>query len=147
MTKSEQVLDALQDALAARLSAPPLYERNASLPTRISSAGYVALHDGDPGTPEVLLSPLTYIYQHHAEIDVVVDMQQFADEAAASAAFDAIKTELGLAIAADRTLGDLCEWVEAKAPVKLRERIEGAEGLLLATIRVALHYETTDPLA
>ena len=65
--------------------------------------------DGDPGEPEVTLSPLRYHYQHRAEIEAVVQGTDL------DAAFDTLTASIGAAIAADRTLGGLCDWVEAEA--------------------------------
>ena len=53
---------------------------------------------------------------------------------------------LGRAIAADRTLGGLCDWVEAEAPVVTDLPIEGAETIKGATVAVVLHYCIADPL-
>ena len=56
------------------------------------------------------LSPLRYHYQHRAEIEAVVPG---ADR---DAAFDTLTASIGAALVADRTLGGLCDWVEAEAP-------------------------------
>ena len=53
----------------------------------------------------------------------------------------------GAAIAADRTLGGLCDWVEAEAPRPVDLPVEGAASLKAAVIHVILHYSTADPLA
>ena len=98
------------------------------------------LRDGEPGEPEVTLSPLTYHYRHRAEIEAVV---QGADR---DATFDALCASIGAVIAADRTLGGLCDWVEAEAPQPVDLPVEGAASLKAAVIPVILHYSTTDPL-
>lgn len=50
-------------ALVARLSALPATTlRGEVLPERIPAAGLLILRDGDPGEPEVTLSPLRYHY-------------------------------------------------------------------------------------
>ncbi len=142
-SKREQVLEALQLALYAAL--PPyadLLERNETLPSRIPAGGVMILRDGDPGDPEVTLSPLAYHYQHRAEIDVLVELQA----AERDAAFDALARAVGAAVAADRTLGGLCDWVEGAAPAPLALAIEGAESMKAATITVVLHYSAADPL-
>ena len=60
-------------ALHARLSALPATSlRGDVLPERIPPAGLLILRDGEPGEPEVTLSPLRYHYQHRAEIEAVV---------------------------------------------------------------------------
>ena len=129
-------------ALHARLSAlPGTALRGEVLPERIPTAGLLILRDGEPGEPEVTLSPLTYHYQHRAEIEAVV---QGADR---DAAFDALCVNVGAVIAADRTLGGLCDWVEAEAPQPVDLPVEGAASLKAAVIQVVLHYSTADPLS
>ena len=60
-------------ALHARLSALPATAlRGDVLPERVPTAGLLILRDGEPGEPEVTLSPLRYHYQHRAEIEAVV---------------------------------------------------------------------------
>ena len=54
---------------------------------------------------------------------------------------------IGTALAADRTLGGLCDWVEAEAPRPVDLPVEGAASLKAATIAVVLHYATDDPLS
>lgn len=129
-------------ALYARLSALPATSlRGEVLPERLPAAGLLILRDGDPGDPEVTLSPLAYHYRHRAEIEAVV---QGADR---DAAFDILCASVGAALAADRTLGGLCDWVEAEAPRPVDLAVEGAAGLKAAAIPVILHYATRDPLA
>ena len=60
-------------ALHTRLSALPATAlRGDVLPERVPAAGLLILRDGEPGEPEVTLSPLRYHYQHRAEIEAVV---------------------------------------------------------------------------
>ncbi|MEZ5747595.1 MAG: acyl-CoA transferase, partial [Paracoccaceae bacterium] len=61
-------------------------------------------------------------------------------------AFDTLCASVGGAIAANRTLGGLCDWVEAEAPRPVDLPIEGAASLKAAVIPVVLHYSTADPL-
>jgi len=129
-------------ALHARLSALPGNAlRGEVLPERIPTEGLLILRDGEPGEPDVTLSPLRYHYQHRAEIEAVV---QGADR---DVAFDALTAGIGSALAADRTLGGLCDWVEAEAPRAVDLPVEGAASLKAAIIPVMLHYSTSDPLA
>jgi len=128
-------------ALHARLSALPATAlRGDALPERVPTAGLLILRDGEPGEPEVTLSPLRYHFQHRAEIEVVVQ------GAARDATFDTLCASIGAALAADRTLGGLWDWVEAEAPRPVDLPIEGAASLKAAVIPVILHYSTADPL-
>ena len=65
-TLRETILNALHARLSA-LSATNL--RGEVLPERMPAGGLLILRDGEPGEPEVTLSPLTYHYQHRAEIE------------------------------------------------------------------------------
>ena len=60
--------------------------------------------------------------------------------------FDALTASIGATLAADRTLGGLCDWVEAEAPEPVDLPIEGAAALKAAVIFVVLYYVTLDPL-
>jgi hypothetical protein len=115
--------------------------RSDVLPERVPTSGLLILRDGEPGEPDVTLSPLRYHYQHRAEIEAVVQ------GAARDTAFDTLAASIGAAIAADRTLGGLCDWVEAEAPRPVDLPVEGAASLKAAIITVILHYSTADPLA
>ena len=142
VSKSETVLQALNAALATTLPAGAKLLRNAVLPERVPAKGVMILRDGNPGTPEALMSPPLYIYDHRAEIDVVVEGKESEREAA----FDALKLAIHAAIEADRTLGGLCDYAIGEAPAPIDLAIEGAEGFKAATIPVVLTYGTPDPL-
>jgi hypothetical protein len=138
-TTRETVLTALQARLQ---SLAALTLRDEALPERIPATGLIILRDGQPGEPEVTLSPLRYHYQHRAELEVVVQ----AGTGRASA-FNDLIAAIGTALEADRTLGGLCDWVEPEAPASVDLPVEGASALKAAVITVVLHYTTTGPLA
>lgn len=130
-------------ALLARLQPlAALTLRDEVLPERIPAAGLIILRDGQPGEPEVTLSPLRYHYQHRAELEVVVQVGT-----GRATAFDALIVSIGAALEADRTLTGLCDWVEPEAPASLDLPIEGAVGLKAAVITIVLHYTSSSPLA
>ena len=136
-TKRETILAALHARL---LALPATALRGEVLPERIPADGLLILRDGEPGEPDVTLSPLAYHYQHRAEIEAVV---QGADR---NAVFDTLTANIGAVLAADRTMGGLCDWVEAEAPQPVDLPVEGAASLKAAVIHVVLHYTTADPL-
>ena len=138
-TVRETILSALHAQLQT-LAAPVL--RGDVLPERIPATGLIILRDGKPGEPEVTLSPLSYFYEHRAELEVVIQAGTGRD-----ALFDALAADIGAALALDRTLGGLCDWVEAEAPEPVDLPIEGAAALKAAVIIVVLHYSTADPLS
>lgn len=136
-TTRETILAGLYTRL---VTMPATVLRGDVLPERVPAVGLLILRDGDPGEPESTLSPLTYHYQHRAEIEVVVQ------GAGRDAAFDMLCASIGAAIAGDRTLGGLCDWIEAEAPQPADLPVEGAASLKAAVIPVVLHYSTADPL-
>ena len=135
--------EAILAALFARLGtlSGPTVLRNEPLSVRIPAEGLLILRDGDPGEPDVTLSPLRYFYTHRAEIDVLLQAGSGRD-----ATFDALTTAIGAAIATDRTLGGLCDWMEARAPENVEIVPEGAEPVKAAVIAVMIDYVTADPL-
>lgn len=135
-TTRESILTALH-ALLQTQPAPVL--RGEVLPERVPAAGLLILRDGDPGEPAVTLSPLRY--QHHAEVEAAVQTGAGRDTA-----FDALAAGVGTALAADRTLGGLCDWVEAEAPRPVDLAIDGGATIKAAVIPVVLHYSSFDPL-
>jgi len=116
--------------------------RNEVLPERIPAAGLLILRDGQPGEPEVTLSPLRYHWQHRAEIEVFVRGAPDLD-----AAFDALAAKVGQSVTIDRTLGGLCDWIENDAPEPVDLAVEGATGIKAAVLMLTLYYVSDDPLA
>ena len=139
MTPRETILSALADLLRTVPHVPVL--RGEVLPERVAPAGLMILRDGEAGEPGITLSPLRYHYQHRAEIETIV---QSPDR---DAAFATLCTSIGAVIAADRTLGGRCDWIEPEAPHPVDLPVEGAASLKAAIIPVVLHYSTADPLA
>jgi hypothetical protein len=136
------VRETILTALHSRLSALPATALRGEVPPeRLPAEGLLILRDGEPGEPDVTLSPLAYHYQHRSEIEAVV---RGADR---DAVFDTLCANIGAVLAADRTLGGLCDWVEAEAPRPVDLPVEGAASLKAAIIPVVLHYSKADQLA
>lgn len=137
-TQRETILN----ALLVRLSTLPATAlRGEVLPERVPANGLLILRDGQPGDPDVTLSPLRYHFQHRAELEVI--LQAVADR---DARFAALLGQIASALAADRTLGGLCDWVEAAAPEPVDLAVEGAASLKAAVVPIILHYSLADPL-
>ncbi|UYP69703.1 acyl-CoA transferase [Thalassobacter stenotrophicus] len=135
----ETILTALADILRTIPHVSVL--RGDVLPERIPPSGLMILRDGNPGEPGVTLSPLMYHYQHRAELEVIVQSGTARD-----ALFNQLIGRIGATIAADRTLGGLCDWVEPEAPEPVDLPVEGASSFKAAVVPVVLHYATADPL-
>jgi hypothetical protein len=139
-TVREQILA----ALLVRLETVPgaTVKREAPLPETVPTGGLIILRDGDPGDPEVVLSPITYLWEHQTEIEVILQRGQHDD----SAALDALLMAVGQALAVDRSLGGLAEWLDWGAPKTSDLAIDGAAALRGATVPVTIHYGSSDPL-
>jgi len=61
--------------------------------------------------------------------------------------FDTLIAGVGAVITTDRTLGGLCDRIEAKAPRPVDLRVEGAAALKAAGIPIVLTYSMDDPLS
>ena len=117
--------------------------RRAAKPERIPAGGLIIIRDGDPGDPEVLLSPLTYLYTHRVPVEIAVvaapplSREQVLDEALRA---------IGAAVEADRTLGGLCDFVEPDAPATDDLEATGAVAGRWAGAVIVATYATTNPL-
>jgi len=131
-------------ALLARLETVPgaTAKREAPLPETVPAGGLIILRDGDPGDPEVVLSPVTYLWEHQTEIEVILQRGQDDD----STALDTLLMAVGAALSTDRSLGDLAEWLDWGAPKTSGLAIDGAASLCGATVPVTIHYSSPDPL-
>jgi hypothetical protein len=140
-SKREQVLT----ALFGRLQALPLatVKRNEPLPVSVPAGGLVIMRDGDPGEPDVTLNPRSEFYSHRAEIEAFVTQPAGRG---GEAALDALLTEIGAALANDRSLGGLAETLLWSAPETSVLAIEGAAPILTARIMITLEYLVSDPL-
>jgi len=140
MSTRETILQALLAALQTIPGATIL--RDAVEPERVPSGGLVILRDGDPGEPEVTLSPLRYHWQHQAEVEVIV---QDKDAGHRATLFDVLVEQINGVLVTDRTLGGLCDWIEPGAPQPVDLPISGGEALKSAILPVTLIYTTTAP--
>jgi hypothetical protein len=142
-SKREQVLDRLATKLKTLESTSLKVYRNLDKPQQIPSGGMIVLRDGVAGEPEVLLSPLTYIYEQLVTVEVMV---QNPDPAARDALLDVLLVALSGVITTNRTLDGLAEWMEARSPEFQEEPIEGAASIRAAFAQVMVRFFTSDPL-
>ena len=117
--------------------------RNEPLPTKVPADGLLILRDGDPGEPEVTLSPTRYHYQHRAEIEALV---QHGDQAQRDTALDELLGILAQALDGQTNLGGLVDYLHIETPDFLSETVEGAPTIKAAVVPVILEYSTSNPL-
>lgn len=142
-SKREQVMARLLTQLKTIESATLKIYRNMDKPQTIPNGGLVIMRDGDSPEPEVLLSPLTYIYEHYVSLDVMV---QDAVVTSRDSKMDTLLVNIGTMLIANRTLDGLAEWVEPSAPDIVEDPIEGAGTVRIASVRVMVRYNTSNPL-
>ncbi len=140
-TTRETILQALFERLQEIPGTKVL--RNEIVPEKVPPGGLIILRDGDPGEPEATLSPLSYYWQHRAILEVIVIGN---DAAARDVALDTLFIAIASTLAADRTLGGLCDRVTPQAPESSALAIEGAAGFKAAIVAIELIYTTTDQL-
>ncbi len=141
-SRREEVLEAVRAMVAAALPAAKV-ERNAAKPERIPSGGLVIVHDGDPGDPEVTLSPLTYVYTHRIPVEVAILASGVLSR---EQALDVTLSHIGEAVEADRTLGGLCDFLEPEAPSTDDLEATGTVAGRWADAAILATYATTNPL-
>ena len=142
-SKAEQALDALKTLLETIPDA--VVQRNSVLPEKIPDGGLIILRDGDPGEPEQALGGFgNAYYQHAVEIEVYLED---GDAAARDAAFDDLLQQIGTALEAESTLGDLAFGLTYGRPEPAIEAVAGASAIKAATLSVTIDYETDAPLA
>lgn len=113
----------------------PVVVRNDVETEKIPSDGLINLIDGDPGEPEVTLSPTTYHYEHRAEIEVYVQGRHGRDSL-----LDILIESIEEKLMEDDSLGGMVEYCEPQAPSTEDISIEGAPGVKGAIIPVILCY-------
>lgn len=106
--------------------------------------GRVIVESGDPGEPDIDLSPLTYHYDHGFPVELIFAATEHEDS---EIVVDRAIEKIGLAIEQDRHLGDHCAWIEATAPITGDETTSGAgRPARGAQLVIVASYSTTSPL-
>jgi hypothetical protein len=119
-------------------------KRGEILPVKIPDNGLIILFDGEVTVAETLLSPLRYLIQHRAEVQVAV---QKTTASARNASLDGILTAIATALTANPTLSGTVDVAVLEAPQVTDEPIEGAAGLKIATVPVLLEYIANTPIS
>ncbi len=141
-SKRETVLAAVKSLVAAALPSAEV-KRNLAKPERIPPGGLVVIRDGDPGEPDVTLSPVSYLYNHRIPVEIAtfesatLTREQVVDDMLAA---------IGAAIFANRRLGGLVDWIEAEAPTSEDIETTGSQAGRFADFVIVATYATTDPL-
>ena len=141
-SKRETVLGAVKALVASALPGAEV-KRNLAKPERIPPGGLVVIRDGDPGEPDVTLSPVSYLYTHRIPVEIA------AFESATltrEEVLDGMLAAIGAAIIANRRLGGLVDWIEAEAPNSEDIETTGSQAGRFADVVIVAIYATADPL-
>ena len=144
VSKREQILQAVFALLPTPNGAQK--KRNAVELVEVPAGGLIVLRDGSASEPDVFLSPLTYVFEHQAEIEVLA---QDPDADARSEIVDGLVAAIRASLVADRSLGGLADWTEVLAPELSDEPVVGDEGpegvpFKVARLPVRIEYTTAD---
>lgn len=145
MSKRLDVLAAVKALMAQALPYATVLglDGQDAAPARVGQFGRVVVRSGDPGDPEIDLSPLTYNYQHQIPIEVAA---YESGGRTSEEAVDDMLVAIGEAIEADRTLGGLVDWIDATAPTTEDIFTDGATPPKGADLLIVATYATTNPL-
>lgn len=138
----EQVIQAVAALVQSSLPKATHF-RNAEKQESIPVGGYVNVDDGDPGEPEVTLNPTTWIYEHLIPVEVAANASRTFS---AEVRLDTMLMAIGAAVAANRTLGGLCDYLMVQAAQTEPLTAEGAPVSRYALVNIVAVYGTTDPL-
>ncbi len=138
----EQVIQAVVDLVKAALPQAAHY-RNEVKQRTIPAGGYVNIDDGDPGDPEVTLNPTTWIYEHEIPVELAIGSK---GAETAEIRLDTMMQAIGTAVAGDRTLGGLCDYLQVMAATTEPLTAEGAKVSRSGLVGIVAVYGTTDPL-
>ena len=141
-SKRELVIAAIVALVKAALPDAEV-TRNAAKAQSVYAGGAVFVEDGDPGEPEVDLSPVTYYYTHRIPLKVAA---YSSGTKTREQAVDAMMAAVGEKIAEDTTLGGLCLYIEPEAPTFENITATGAAAGQMAEAAVIATYATSNPL-
>ena len=116
------------------------FAEDISKPERIPAAGMIMGSTGDPGQPEVDLSPVSYTYAHKIPVEVLMPAT------AGDGALRALIKPIGDAVLANRSLGGLCNFLDITAPVFTSDDAMGALPVRVAAFDFLAEYTVSNPL-
>jgi len=147
MTSTMAVLTAVRSLIASACPGVEVrgFTESAEKPDRIPRSGVILGGPGDPGDPEIDMSPLIYNFTHTIPVEAVIPVINTDDSALRH-----LIAPIGTAIIADRTLGGLCMWVDVSAASMTDDDfspVSGAPTLRTASFDIIAEYAVSNPLA
>jgi hypothetical protein len=144
MSKRRDVLLAVKALVTAALPSAEIrgFDREAALEIRPGAGGTAVGFPGEAELEATDLSPLTYHYSHAIPLQLLPP----AGAADAGAALDMMLGAIGAAVAGNRTLGGLVDFLEAEAAREGDEAPNFTQGQRFAETAIVAAYSTNDPL-
>jgi hypothetical protein len=115
----------------------------ADAPDTIGPSGRVIVRPGDPGDPEIDLSPVIYNYLHPIPVEFA---SYGTDTLTPSKAVDAMLEAVSAEIEGDRFLGGLVDYLDATAPETADLYTDAATVAHEAAADIVATYSTPHPL-
>lgn len=145
MSKHEEVEDAVKALVKRALPVATVIgmDLEEAKPTMIGELGQVIVRSGDPGEPEVDLSPPTWWWERSFPIELAAKDEPSRP---AKTVLAAMAMAIGAEIAADPYLAGLCSWLDASAPVSGEVDQRGAAPIAWCDFAILASYSTTSPL-
>ncbi|HEY1630800.1 MAG TPA: hypothetical protein VGF56_05760 [Rhizomicrobium sp.] len=131
-------LAALEIAISAATAVASIgFHRDPEKSVDATHDGVVIMRDGDPGSPEYILSPMSYSWEHQASFEITASGKE------REAAVEAVIALFEPALAADRTLGGAVDDARIVLAPEIHEYpVDGAETERTAMLSVQLSYTT-----
>lgn len=135
-----QVLAAVKALVQAAVPAADVrgMSTDEAKPVEVGPDGMVIVRSGDPGQPDIDLSPPAYNYDH----TIPIELGAYSKDV-----LIAMIVAIGASILADRHLGGLCTWLDAEAPTDGESDSSGASPMGWAEFPIIASYTTSNPLA
>lgn len=145
MAKSYEVDQAVSNLI--RLAVPDyliisLDDDGGDRPRRIDPRGTVWLRDGEPGEPDIDLSPPTYHYTHR----ITVEIAAYTSSEPLRLVLDRMATMIAAPIKADRFLGGLVSYIDVTALDLVNINVSGGQTQKGGMFDIVAQYSTDSPL-
>jgi len=118
-------------------------DNDAAAPERVPGTGLVVVRYGDPGEATVDMSPPTYNYSHEFPLEIAA---RKTDAITSAEALDALLEDIADAVEADRFLGGVVDYLDAKAGVTGDLTINGTEPARASYPSIVADYATSKAL-
>lgn len=145
MRKRLAVLTAVKAMIARALPGADVrgMDNEEAKPARVGPLGMCIVRSGDPGPPDVDLSPAVYWWEHRIPVELA--SYQSAGKTSQEALDDMIAA-IDAERRADITLGGLCNYLDAEPPSDGEIDKTGAVPVGWADFAIIASYSTDSPL-